>query len=161
MNPADLIAIARALVNGVIDGGARPASQTELRRAVSCAYYAMFHALAASNANVLVGASPDGQMSWAWRQAYRAADHRPTRSKLSRASLGSRFPTAIRHFGEIFATTQQARHSADYDPHSEFQVTAVRELIDNVAACINAFNQTPDAVRRDLAIHILTNIRSD
>ena len=161
MNPPDLIAIARTLVNGVIDSGARPASQTELRRAVSCAYYALFHTIAASNAEVLVGALPDGRMSWAWRQAYRAADHRHTRNKLSRASLGSRFPTAIRHFGAVFAATQQARHSADYDPHSEFQETAVRELVDNAETYINAFNQIPDAVRRDLAIHILTNIRSD
>ena len=53
MSPLELIALARALVNGVITGGAAPVSQTELRRAVSCAYYAMFHTLAASNANAL------------------------------------------------------------------------------------------------------------
>ncbi len=161
MNPSELIAIARALVNGVIDGGARPASQTELRRAVSCAYYAMFHTLAASNADALAGALPDGQRSWAWRQAYRAADHRPTRNKLSRASLGGRFPAAIRAFGEQFAIAQQMRHSADYDPYEELQATTVAELINNAEAYIHAFAQTPDDIRRDLAIHIVTNIRTN
>ena len=32
MNPTELIALARALVNGVIAGGSAPVSQTELRR---------------------------------------------------------------------------------------------------------------------------------
>ena len=161
MNPQDLIALSRALVNGVIASTAAPVSQTELRRAVSCAYYAMFHTLAASNANTLVGASPANQQRWAWQQTYRAADHRPTRNKLSRAILGSRFPLAIRNFGVVFAVAQQARHSADYDPHSQFHATDVADLIDRVQDAISAFNQTSNDTRRDLAIHILTNVRSD
>ena len=161
MNPQELIAIARALVDGVIAGGATPASQTELRRAVSCAYYAMFHTLATSNANTLTGASSADQQRWAWQQAYRAADHRPTRNKLSRASLSGRFPNAIRDFGVVFAFAQQARHAADYDPHSEFSPTDVSGLIDRVEDAIIAFNQTSNDIRRDLAVHILTNIRSN
>ena len=161
MNPTELIALAHALVNGVITGGAAPVSQTELRRAVSCAYYAMFHTLALSNANTLIGASSADQQRWAWQQTYRAADHRPTRNKLSSASLGNRFPRAIRRFGVVFADVQRVRHSADYDPHSEFSTTDVTELIDRVETTIANFNQTPADTRRDLAIHILTNVRSD
>ena len=161
MNPLELIALARALVNGVTPGGAAPVSQTELRRAVSCAYYAMFHTLAASNTNTLIGASPANQQRWAWQQTYRAADHRPTRNKLSQASLDGQFPTVIRAFGIVFAVAQQSRHSADYDPHSQFHATDVVDLIDRVEDVIAAFNQTPDDIRRDLAIHILTNVRSD
>ena len=161
MNPTELLALARALVNGVIAGGAAPVSQTELRRAVSCAYYAMFHTLALSNANTLIGASPADQQRWAWQQIYRAADHRPTRNKLSSASLDGRFPTAIRIFGEVFRDAQQGRHSADYDPHSEFSATEANGFINRVENAITAFNQIPDDIRRDLAIHILTNVRTD
>ena len=161
MNPTELIALARALVNGIIAGGAAPVSQTELRRAVSCAYYAMFHTLALSNANTLIGASTADQQRWAWQQTYRAADHRPTRNKLSSVSLDGRFPGAVRRFGVVFADIQRARHSADYDPHSEFSATDVSELIDRAETVIANFNQTPDDTRRDLAIHILTNVRSD
>ena len=161
MNPAELIALARVLVNGVIAGGAAPVSQSELRRAVSCAYYAVFHTLAASNANTLVGASPADQRRWAWQQTYRAADHRPTRNKLSRASLGVRFPVAIRNFGELFAAVQKERHSADYDPHSEFTAPDVFDLIERAEIAINTFNQTPADIRHDLAVHILTTTRSD
>ena len=161
MNSLELITLARALVNGVITGDPRSPTQTELRRAVSCAYYAMFHTLAASNANSLVGGSPADQRGWAWQQTYRAADHRPTRNKLSRASLGGRFPRSVRVLGEVFTLAQQARHSADYDPHSEFLPTDVSDLIDKAENAITAFNQTADDVRRDLAVHILTNVRSD
>lgn len=161
MNPLELIALARALVNGVIAGGAAQVSQTELRRAISCAYYAMFHTLAISNANALVGASPADQRRWSWQQTYRAADHRPTRNKLSRASLHGRFPIAVRAFGIVFAVAQQSRHSADYDPHGQFHATDVADLIDRVEDVIAAFNQIPDDIRRDLAIHVLTNVRSD
>ena len=161
MNPTELIALARALVNGVIAGGSVPVSQTELRRAVSCAYYAMFHTLALSNANTLIGASSADQQRWAWQQTYRAADHRPTRNKLSSASLDNRFTRSIRRFGVVFADVQRARHSADYDPHSEFSATDVTDLIDRVETTIVNFNQSPADIRRDLAIHILTTIRSD
>lgn len=161
MNPLELIALARVLVGGVIAGERDSATQTELRRAVSCAYYAMFHTLALSNANTLIGASPADQQRWAWQQPYRAADHRPTRNKLSGASLGGRFPGAIRRFGVAFADAQRARHSADYDPHSEFSATDATDLIDRAETTIANFNQTPDDIRRDLAIHILTNVRSD
>ena len=161
MNPLELIALARALVNGVIAGKTAPATQTELRRAVSCAYYAIFHTLAASNANTLIGALRADQQRWSWQQTHRAADHRPTRNKLSRASLGGRFPSAIQDFGEVFADAQQARHSADYDPHSQFHATNVNDLIDRVENAITLLNQTPEDIRRDLAIHILTTVRSD
>jgi len=66
MNPSELIDLARSLVNGVIAGHPMPATQTELRRAVSCTYYALVHTLAASNANTLIGASPTNQQRWAW-----------------------------------------------------------------------------------------------
>ena len=123
MNPSELIAIARALTNGVIDGGVNPATQTELRRAISCTYYAMFHTLMMSNANTLIGASPADQQRWAWQQTYRAADHRPTRNKLSSTSLGNNFSITIRRFGVVFADVQRERHAADYDPHRAFSVT--------------------------------------
>ena len=48
MNPARLISIATQLA---LSSGDTPERQEDLRRAVSTAYYAMFHALANSNTN--------------------------------------------------------------------------------------------------------------
>ena len=53
MNPARLISISTQLALSSDD---TPEHQDDLRRAVSTAYYAMFHALANSNANALIGA---------------------------------------------------------------------------------------------------------
>ena len=44
MNPRDLIKIARQLASGAVDGNRGRPRQAELRRAVSAAYYALFHA---------------------------------------------------------------------------------------------------------------------
>ena len=162
MNPMELIALARALVNGIIGGRATGAgSQTEMRRAVSCTYYAMFHTLAASNANTLVGELPVEQRNWAWRQAYRAVDHRQARNRLGRASLGGRFPNDVCAFGEQFAVAQRMRHSADYDPYKELQATTVSDLISNAEAYILAFNRIHSDVRRELAIHLITSPRGE
>ena len=46
-------------------------------------------------------------------------------------------------------------------PNRAFSVTNLIELIADVEAAINTFNQTTDDIRRDLAIHILTTLRGD
>ena len=51
MNPHDLMAVARALA----ESDRTPPSQARLRCAVSMAYYALFHCLAASAANLFIG----------------------------------------------------------------------------------------------------------
>ena len=48
MNPRDLIETARRLV----ESGAAQPTQADLRRAVSTAYYALFHCLAAATADL-------------------------------------------------------------------------------------------------------------
>ena len=156
MNPLELIALARVLVDGVIAGDLDSATQTELRRAVSCAYYAMFHTLALSNANTLIGASPADQQRWAWQQTYRAADHRPTRNKLSSASLGGRFPRAIRRFGVAFADVQRVRHSADYDPEARFVIESVLTAIEDAASAMAAFEIVSEKDRRAFAVYVTT-----
>ena len=67
VNAPDLIEAARTLVES---GGAAP-TQARLRRAVSTAYYATFHTLAASSADLFIGT----ERSPAWHRAYRALDH--------------------------------------------------------------------------------------
>ena len=56
VNPRDLIQTARRLT----ESGAAQPTQADLRRAVSTAYYALFHCLAATVADLLTGATgPD------------------------------------------------------------------------------------------------------
>lgn len=60
MNPRHLIRIARQLASGVVSGSRGRPRQAELRRAMSAAYYALFHALAYCCADRLAGSGRTG-----------------------------------------------------------------------------------------------------
>ena len=64
----DLLDIARRLAGS-------NATQTDLRRAISSVYYAMFHAICQSNADTLVGANPQDRDQLAWRQVFVAGSN--------------------------------------------------------------------------------------
>ena len=160
----DHIRIARALADGVIGGGGpgRP-RETDLRRAVSNAYYALFHALARTCADTLVGSSPASRRRRAWRQTYRALNHGYARRQFERLRLMSEFPTEIRDFGMLFSDTQIMRHRAEYDPHAsdEFHRAQVLRLIGEVEDAINQFLSVPAADRGEFAVYVLLPIRGD
>lgn len=78
MKPDDFIKTARALVNQ--EGSGRP-RETDLRRAVSTAYYALLHCVAAAGADLLVGGKQADRSERAWRQAYRALNHGRAKSR--------------------------------------------------------------------------------
>ncbi len=154
MNWQHLIDTARMLAD--VSGTAPPPGgprQAMLRRAVSTAYYAMFHALCQSNADTLVGASPAGNDIQIWLQTYRALGHRPARERL--ASYRSVSPPAIRNFANLFGNLQEQRHDADYNPRKAFVSSEVTSLIDRAEATTTAFCNTPEPQRRILAICLL------
>ena len=95
----DLLNIARRLA-----AGGNP-TQTDLRRAISSVYYAVFHAICQSNADTLVGEDPQLRDQVAWRQAYRALNtvtpgnvaNRPEAMAGSLRQFAS-WPTALYYF---------------------------------------------------------------
>jgi hypothetical protein len=95
--------------------------QVSLRRAVSTAYYALFHALAALCANELIGSKP-----WeVYTPIYRTMDHGRAKDVFRRiASVRGRHIAVI---GETFILLQENRHWADYDP-SPFRVGPSKTL---------------------------------
>lgn len=100
-------------------------TQANLRRAVSTTYYALFHCLARTAADLLVGATRASRSDAAWTQAYRALDHGFAKGKCSNGSVMGTFPTAIREFGEEFVAMQLKRHAADYAPDDTYYKSAV------------------------------------
>ena len=68
MNWRHLIDVARNLAGVIDDTPSAPGRprQMDLRRAVSSAYYAMFHALCRSNAETLIGTAPAMQATEPW-----------------------------------------------------------------------------------------------
>ena len=127
-------------------GGGRP-SQSSLRRALSTAYYAMFHALAQNGADMLVGAGPDLRASPSWQNVYRSLEHARARQIFLNSTVMAHFPPAIQEFGDTFVEMQGNRHDADYNPHKRFTKSSVVSAVDNANQRIAGFK---DAGREDL-----------
>ena len=144
MNPKNLLAIAKRLASGPKRGRPR---QEDLRRAVSTAYYAMFHALARSNANLLVGSTRANRSDQAWRQLYRALDHSPAASA-ARGQQMAKFPQEIQDFAGQFVKMQSQRHTADYDPLETFSRSDVLQVIQETTLAIEGFNRATTLDKR-------------
>lgn len=157
INSADLIAAALDLVEAGSRGRPR---QANLRRAVSTAYYAMFHCLAACCADMLVGGVGAERSEPAWRQAYRALEHGAARQRCNRTAIIQKFPVEIREFADRFAGMQQRRHRADYDPEADYDKGDVLQDITDVAEAIAKFQRVPVKDRRAFAVYLLLPLRS-
>ena len=151
----DLIATSRSLTTP-------QSSQTQplddsLRRAVSTAYYAMFHALSASNADCLIGTPHDAVTGHAWTRVYRGLEHRAAKQNLQRDQ--GLFSQLARNFATTFVELQDQRHVADYDPAQTFAVSAVQNWIDRAEEAINDFMAVSTDERSAVAIQTLIRRR--
>lgn len=115
MRPADLLAHAERLS---VAARRRP-HQADLRRAVSAAYYALFHAISGAAADTLIGTTKLHRDSETWRRVYRSLDHGFARSQCL-AKTGSQIPAVLRDVADTFVQLQELRHEADYDPKAAF-----------------------------------------
>ena len=148
MNPLDLIEAARALT----ESGGAPPTQARLRRAVSTAYYAMFHCLAASAADLFIGTV----RSPAWHRAYRALEHGRARRACLRGQTMREFPAEIRDFAEAFVILQEARQQADYALDVDvYRKSDVLDYLDSAERAISRFEQADAEARRGFAAHVL------
>jgi hypothetical protein len=103
----DLLDIASRLAQ-LEEGKPRQAS---LRRAISSAYYALFHAVAKLCADKLVGYSKPWGL---YTPIYRTLDHGKAKDVFKRMLTGH--GADIAGIGQTFILLQEQRHMADYDP---------------------------------------------
>ena len=155
MRPRDLVATARLLATS---SKSKP-SQVHLRRAVSTAYYALFHALAANGADLLIGGHSSATSRDARRQVYRALDHGTARTACQNNHIVSRFPKAIEVFAGLFVTMQLKRNLADYDPSKRYTRSEVLQDIATVESVIAAFMAQPKRDRQAFSAYVLFRAR--
>ena len=155
MDPDHLVQLAADLA----EINPRRPRRTDLCRAVSTTYYALFHCLARTCADRLAGRAGTVGNRPMWRRAYRAPEHRQAKARCK--SMPSSFPDSVRQFGRTFATLQNKRHFADYDPDYRIGKAEVITDIHRARTAIDRFLATPANVRRDFALHILTKVRPD
>ena len=149
----DLLATARRLAKAT---SSKP-KQADLRRAISTAYYALFYALAADAANLLVGGKADALRS-GWAQAYRALDHGAAKNACARIQAPG-FPQPICALAEAFAFLQQQRHDADYDPLPRFTRADALEAIVLAETTMAGLKSCQTKDRRALAVMLLMKRR--
>ena len=159
MNPDDLIRIAEHLASGGLGGGIGRPVQAELRRAVSAAYYALFHALSRSCANILVGVAPASRSQPAWSQVYRALEHGHAKNQCSNWRMLSRFPRQIRGFADSVVEMQRHRQEADYNPDARFSRSDVLLFIRDAKRAISEFADTDARDQQAFAVHVLFRVR--
>lgn len=157
MEPTDFLATA---VDQVESGRRGRPRETNLRRAVSTAYYALFHCIARSCADLIVGGSGADRSGPAWQQAYRALDHGIARQRCEKQKVISRFPAEIQRFASLFVLMQKRRHAADYDPNVGFVKSQVLTFISVAEQAIDEFLNSPRKDRRAFAVYVLLSLRS-
>lgn len=153
MDWEELIAAARWLATPATGGQPTPSA---LKRAISTAYYAMFHALCYSNAETLVGPrNANNEQSWV--RAYRGIDHTPAKRRVKENR--QQLPPLIRRFGDTFSMLQDQRHLADYAPDRSFTVRQTRSLINRAETITDQFMKCDPEERKQLAITLLVRPR--
>ena len=148
MKPLDLIETARVLTES---GTGRP-TQASLRRAISTAYYAAFHCLAATAADLFIGQ----QRTPAWHRVYRAVEHGRVRNACREVRAMREFPVEIRNFAREFVVLQKARQQADYALRPEaYTKSDVLVYIASAEWAIGELDQADIDAGRGFAAHAL------
>ena len=153
MKPADLLQTALRLARG---RGRRP-RQSDLRRALSTAYYACFHALARECADRLIGGPGAQRSDRAWQQVYRALNHGHIKNVCAPQKLQELgFPDEIREFAEKLVELQKKRHEADYNPLAgPYYRSEVLTDIEAARSAIDGFRRAPMPDRRAFCAYAL------
>lgn len=155
MDPFDLVQTARVLA--CLDQG-RP-RQVNLKRALSTAYYAMFHALCLNCANSFIGTEGADRSENAWNQVYRSVDHAFAKKQCKNQEAMASFPEGIKRFANYFVNLQDMRHQADYDPTRSFDRQEVINAIDHAEGMINNLLDSDLRMRKAFAAWIAVRYR--
>jgi uncharacterized protein (UPF0332 family) len=145
------------LADQLVREGAR--SSALRRRAVSTAYYAVFHALAKSCASILLP-SVD-RNSEPYKRVYRALDHGPLKAAFAPTGpLKDREP--LQKIGKAVVQLQSERHRADYMPPSKdfFSPNEAEELIGTARRAVTEIEALNSKDRVALATWLLFKSRS-
>ncbi len=109
LDPEELFQQAHVLVG---PGQPPEPCQANLRRAISAAYYGLFHTIAKAAADLVVGENDRSTDRYDW--AYRSVQHGRLREVCSGAR--KKWGDDFGNFGEAVIQLQQAREDADYSP---------------------------------------------
>ena len=131
--------------------------ETDLRRATSTVCQALFHCMAKSCADALVGRKVTETTETEWRRVYLGLDPHSARQACTHPAIAS-FPENIRGIARLFVESQDRRHAADRDPHGEWFKSEVQDRIATARQAIQAFEDADLRAKRAFAVHLLFGV---
>ncbi len=173
IDPEGMMAVARLLFEKGEEARnqAFTSGQAHLRRAVSTAYYAVFHMLLCAGSQRFMGPRKNDMNSPGAAILYRGFNHAEMRKvceELKTDKLKERYRRALcrdsvskemRDFATAFINLQEQRHKADYNPAFAFEISDTKLLLESAAFAIKTFNRTDHAERSDVLALLLVGIR--
>ncbi len=166
LDSAEFLDTARLLVDA---SSSTPPSDGQLRRAISTSYYALFHKVLDAAATRFMGSENRHQPGFAL--LYRGFNHGRMKAVCKSIDVGQLSPTYarqlgvahvsqdMRDFASVFVALQEARHSADYDPHSAVAHTDAIGLVDQAELGTRAFDRAAPTEQADVLALMLVNTR--
>jgi hypothetical protein len=147
LDPEHLLAQAERLI---APPAGRP-RQVDIRRAISSAYYSVFHATLSAAADHFVGSSKQGTRQYSL--VYRSVDHSSLRnlcSELKNRNLSQKtanyapiggFDVDIQTFAKFVLELQEKRLAADYDPGIRMKALDARIAVESARTALRHFGQ--------------------
>lgn len=167
IDPQSLVSTARLLL-GETNKGAP--NQTRLRRAVSTAYYALFHSILRGAGDAFVGANQ--RATPRYETMYRGFEHRLMKEiciavdkqtlnpKAARAMGSTQVSQEIRDVASAFVTLQDRRHWADYAPSGKIPRSEARDLVDLSEFAASQLRVADNDERRNFLAYLMHGSRS-
>ncbi len=152
MNPDAMLQTARKLAEG--EQPSQP-SGWDLRLAVECAYFALFHAFCRRCADMWATNNPITPLEQeTWLLVYRALDDDKVRRLRDKRDIAHCSPNMTK-FADAIAEMERHRDDAVYNPAVEFTQPQVRQLIADTESTLEEFRKTPDQEVNALATVVL------
>jgi len=132
--------------------------QVDIRRAISSAYYGLFHFVLTAAADQYIGVTKRATSEYG--RVYRSVDHKSLRElceDVKKPTLPAKyavhqpaggFGPNIVAFATAVVDLQEKRHSADYDPMIRVKLSDAQLAIRTAKAAIRRFNQARSARRK-------------
>ncbi|UFS73719.1 hypothetical protein LPB73_17455 [Tardiphaga sp. 37S4] len=167
LNPEHLFEQADGLI---VPPAAGPPRQVNVRRAISAAYYGLFHATLAAAADQFIGVTK--RTASQYGLVYRSVDHRTLRNlcdEVTKQTLSAKyqphqppngFGTNIVAFATAVSQLQEKRHEADYNPMVRMKSLDAALAIKTARAALASFQKASARRRRAFLTLLLFPPRS-
>lgn len=155
LNPDHLFEQAEKLVATPVAGAPR---QADIRRAISAAYYGVFHAILTQAADQFVGKTKRAKSQYGL--VYRSVDHRWLRELCDNAKKANppakyapHLPTNglgpnVAAFAAAVTELQEKRHAADYDPMIKMKTADALVAVRTARSALRRFSRASSSRRQ-------------